>query len=274
MDGNIYSYFGEVHLNKLKNKIVQNVPRTEWYKQTIHFDFIRYGYSFSVRLRDLDEINITKRRTNNNITSHNINNLIYAIRIDLELGKYSHGVYYELCPKFESITDPIFIEILYYFDIVIKNYNIDSKEQIIKQLKIAKNNVEQKYNTLSQELKKINIIYKKPTVIANEQGGILHSLIDPVNPGRDIAITLKQENKEALLTGNIELMSEFDCEPGHQLPGKIVTKEYLHPILENDETRYLKIKDGNFCKKNGQYIWSYSYYTHNLSEEDEIIEED
>ena len=115
---------------------------------------------------------------------------------------------------------------------------------------------------------------KKPKMIDNGQGGLLHSLLDPVNPDRDIAITVVQEDKIAILTGDIEMMSEFDCEPGHELPGKVVTKEYLQPIIEEDEMRYLKIKNGKLCKKDGQYIWSHSYYTHNLKEEDEIIEED
>jgi len=120
--------------------------------------------------------------------------------------------------------------------------------------------------------------FKKPTVLNNGMGGILYNLLEPKEPHRIYGIKIKQENKEAYLSGDLDVMlelsSELDNRAGYELPGKIVTKEFLHPINSEDEMRYLKIKNGKFCKKNGQYIWSITEYTHDINEIDQIIEED
>lgn len=115
----------------------------------------------------------------------------------------------------------------------------------------------------------------KPTVVGNGVGGLIHTIIEPPINDREYGIKIVQDDKEAFLRNDIGTIMELsECGVGYQFPGKIITKEFLKPIDNDDELRYLKIKDGKFCKKGEQYIWSYSYYTHDQNEFDEIIQED
>ena len=115
----------------------------------------------------------------------------------------------------------------------------------------------------------------KVRIKETDQGGTIYNLLDHKEEGKDFAVTVVQDNKEAKLVGSLEdIINIIDPYPEKELRGHIVTKEFLKPYKEDDALMYLKIKNGKYCKKGDQYIWSISYHTYNVNDTDDIIEED
>jgi hypothetical protein len=128
------------------------------------------------------------------------------------------------------------------------------------------------YNKLKH---KTNMTKTKVRIKETDQGGTIYNLLDHKEEGKDFAVTVVQDNKEAKLVGSLEdIINIIDPYPEKELRGHIVTKEFLKPYKEDDALMYLKIKNGKYCKKGDQYIWSISYHTHNINDTDDIIEED
>lgn len=109
-------------------------------------------------------------------------------------------------------------------------------------------------------------------VLDNGRGGCMEADLAKYD---EYTIIVKQGDRYAALVGNMTLMVDMDLKPGDQIKyGRIIVKESLEPLDPSRPEFLLKWKNGKLCMKNGNPIYSYSYFTYNRRDYDEIIESD
>jgi hypothetical protein len=115
----------------------------------------------------------------------------------------------------------------------------------------------------------------KVVVQKNRFDGMIDVLIEGEAAEQIYMICLKQGPRYAHLVGDMDLMMEIPLVPGQELTkGHIVTKERFEPWIKDDVLALLKMKNGKCCRKDGKVIYSYNYFTYNMDDVDEIIQED
>lgn len=84
---------------------------------------------------------------------------------------------------------------------------------------------------------------------------------------------LRAVKRSALIKGLVKDLVSAGFTAGQALPGKIVIKESLQPFNSNDPERDLKIAGdtGIVCRMDDQPIYRQSFYTSDVSAQDELI---
>jgi hypothetical protein len=124
--------------------------------------------------------------------------------------------------------------------------------------------------------KKIEGTEEPIIVVPNNYESIIDIVIKPNIKDRDVCrVKLQQGDKIAYLLGDLSLIMSLNLEPYQNLQkGKIVTKEKLYPFDLKRPNSFIKKKNNKVCKKDGRVIYSQSYYTYNMKDQDDIIQED
>ena len=87
---------------------------------------------------------------------------------------------------------------------------------------------------------------------------------------------LQPRKRSALIKGLVEDLKQINYQKGDMLPGKIVVKESLESLYEEDPEKGLKYagNTGIPCKIDDQPIYRETYYTTDMYEEDVLIQHD
>ncbi len=109
-------------------------------------------------------------------------------------------------------------------------------------------------------------------VVSNSKGGCIE--VDVSDPD-ECCIIVKQGDRYASLIGNVGLLMDTGLEAGKELKGgRIITKERLEPYDPDDPEFLVKRRNGRVCRRNGQVIYTHSYFTYDKRDYDEIIQAD
>ncbi len=114
--------------------------------------------------------------------------------------------------------------------------------------------------------------YVPVIVMNNGKGGCIEADLHEYD---EYTIIVQQGGRYAALVGDIALMMKMSLEAGEELKnGRIIVKESFDPPDPNNPEFLIKKKKGRVCTKNGKPIYSHSYFTYDLRDFDQIINED
>jgi len=87
---------------------------------------------------------------------------------------------------------------------------------------------------------------------------------------------MNEDRRTALINADLASLKRKFTHQGQELEGKIVVKESVEPINEEDLEQGIKIagKTNIPCTINGQVIYRRTFYTEDESEKDELLKHD